>query len=65
MQTGRWKVLANRDQLEKAGLMNDSWQSVKSELPNRVHASFESQSDAIDVYQLLKNMGLVAFRNWF
>jgi hypothetical protein len=59
-----FKVQANKDQLERAGLMSEVWEVKNPLRPNMVVREFVTLDSAADQYHTLRMMGMVAFRNW-
>jgi hypothetical protein len=59
-----WQVLANRDQLEQAGMWHEGWRSVAGSVSNRVMLEFWNVEEAHTLYRRLREAGMVAFKNW-
>ncbi len=63
-----YKILANKDQLEAAGLMGPEWyvhtHNNGKQLPNRVARQFTTFDAALNMYNTLRTKHLIALKNW-
>ena len=64
-QTATIKVQGNWNQIQKYfGLRSLPWKQENPRVPNRVTLVCYDMAEGKYVYEMLKNSGLVAFKNW-
>lgn len=60
-----YRVSGNWDQIEKYSDLNEIfWDNEEGKSANRVYALFNNFDRAREIYNLMQDRGMVAFRNW-